>query len=122
MSAASRCALVVACILLCITYAEAGCKKRRATNVLPSERSLNAAPLPQLPLSEMPTNYTWLDIDGVNMLVSSWNQHIPQYCGSCWLHGTLSMIQDRLKIVKKGLGPDVMLARQALLNCAAFHE
>jgi hypothetical protein len=32
------------------------------------------------------------------------------------------MIQDRLKIVKKGLGPDVMLARQALLNCAAFHE
>lgn len=46
----------------------------------------------------------------------------PQYCGSCWLHGTLSMIQDRLKIVKKGLGPDVMLARQSLLNCAAFHE
>lgn len=46
----------------------------------------------------------------------------PIYCGSCWLHGTLSMIQDRLKIVKKGLGPDVMLARQSLLNCAAFHE
>ena len=31
------------------------------------------------------------------------------------------MIQDRLKIVKKAVGPDVMLARQALLNCAAFH-
>ena len=46
----------------------------------------------------------------------------PQYCGSCWLHGTLSMVQDRLKIVKKGLGPDVMLARQSMLNCAAFHE
>lgn len=47
---------------------------------------------------------------------------IPRYCGSCWLHGTLSMIQDRLKIVKKGLGPDTMLSRQSLLNCAAFHD
>ena len=45
----------------------------------------------------------------------------PQYCGSCWLHGTVSMIQDRLKIVKNATGPDVMLGRQSLLNCAAFH-
>jgi hypothetical protein len=32
------------------------------------------------------------------------------------------MIQDRLKIQKQGIGPDVMLARQSLLNCAAFHD
>ncbi len=25
-----------------------------------------------------------------------------QYCGSCWAHGTLAMIQDRLKIRKGG--------------------
>lgn len=31
------------------------------------------------------------------------------------------MVQDRLKIKKKGLGPDVMLSRQALLNCGAYH-
>lgn len=49
-------------------------------------------------------------------------RHIPHYCGSCWLHGTTSMIQDRLKIVKGGLGPDVMLARQVVLNCGAFHS
>lgn len=32
------------------------------------------------------------------------------------------MIQDRLKIVKKGIAPDVTLGRQTLLNCAAFHD
>ena len=46
-----------------------------------------------------------------------------RYCGSCWAHGSLSMIQDRLKIKKLRAGdlaPDVMLGRQTLLNCAAF--
>jgi hypothetical protein len=115
--------LVFACLFALPLTANAGCKKRRATNVAPHEWSLNAAPLTAvLPEASLPANFSWLDINGVNMLVPSWNQHIPRYCGSCWLHGTLSMIQDRLKIVKKGLGPDTMLARQTLLNCAAFHD
>ena len=37
--------------------------------------------------------------------------------GSCWLHGTLSSVQDRIKILNRGQGPDVMLARQTLLQC-----
>jgi cathepsin X/AP endonuclease-2 len=42
-----------------------------------------------------------------------------------WLqvHGTLSMVQDRLKGAKMRAGDlayDVMLGRQTLLNCAAF--
>ena len=40
---------------------------------------------------------------GENLCVASWNQHIPMYCGACWAHGSLSMIQDRLKIRKKGV-------------------
>lgn len=109
--------------LLSVTPAHAGCKKRKATNVLPDEVSLNAerylSASRSVDLESLPKEFSWL---GQNMLAPSWNQHIPQYCGSCWLHGTLSMIQDRLKIQKKGLGPDVMLARQSLLNCAAFHD
>ena len=46
----------------------------------------------------------------------SWSQHEPLYCGACWLHATLTMIADRIKIKKGGLGPDVMLSRQTLLN------
>lgn len=30
-------------------------------------------------------------------------------------------LQDRLKIRKKGRGPDVMLGRQTLLNCGAYY-
>ncbi|KAL4539726.1 hypothetical protein Ndes2526A_g02745 [Nannochloris sp. 'desiccata'] len=103
---------------------EAGCKKRRATNVQPHEWSLNAqAPSRLLTVNELPQNFSWLDVNGVNMVAPSWNQHIgEQYCGACWAHGTLSMIQDRLKIVKKGAAPDVTLGRQTLLNCGAFHD
>ncbi|ETV95832.1 hypothetical protein H310_10876 [Aphanomyces invadans] len=55
----------------------------------------------------------------------SWNQHIPQYCGSCYLHGALSAAQDRIKILhkQKGFtGADVTLGRQSFLNCAPGHN
>ena len=40
--------------------------------------------------------------------------------GSCWAHASLSTVADRIKIRKGGLGPDTMLGRQTLLNCAAY--
>ena len=42
---------------------------------------------------ELPTSFNWCDVDGLDLCVPSWNQHIPVYCGACWAHGTLSMIQ-----------------------------
>ena len=61
--------------------------------------------------------FTWCNYTGENHCTPSWNQHIPKYCGSCFLHATLSMLNDRLKIHKRG-GMDVMLSRQTFLNCA----
>merc|ERR1719149_310408 len=64
-----------------------------------------------------PTDFTWCNKDGVNYCTHSLNQHIPQYCGSCWAHGSVSALGDRIKIARKAMGPDVELSVQHLLNC-----
>ncbi|KNC75415.1 hypothetical protein SARC_12059 [Sphaeroforma arctica JP610] len=66
----------------------------------------------------IPDAWDWNDVDGKSYLTPSWNQHIPKYCGSCWLHSSLSVVQDRIKIMHGGDGIDVMLARQVLVQCA----
>lgn len=49
------------------------------------------------------------------------NQHIPQYCGSCWAHGAISALSDRFEILRRirnEPGPPKLLAVQVILNCA----
>jgi len=65
----------------------------------------------------LPEKFDWRNIDGRSFVVPDVNQHIPQYCGSCWIHGTVSQLNDRIKILRNARWPDVMLARQTLLNC-----
>eukprot|EP00798_Chlamydomonas_sp_ICE-L_P002338 gene2338-8634_t len=72
---------------------------------------------PKLTEEEMPQNFDWGNVNGTSLLIPSWNQHIPTYCGSCFLHGSLSMISDRISISTGGLSR-VMLGRQTFLNCA----
>jgi len=64
-----------------------------------------------------PDSFTWCNKDGVNYCTISLNQHIPQYCGSCWAHGTTSALADRIKIARGGKGIDVQLSVQHMLNC-----
>ncbi len=61
--------------------------------------------------------------DGTNTSVVNIcrNQHIPMYCGSCYVHGTMMAVNDRIKISKQGAGPDIFISRQSFLNCGPSH-
>jgi len=67
-------------------------------------------------LVDYPDDFTWCNKDGVNYCTQTKNQHIPQYCGSCWAHGSVSALQDRVKIARKAVHPDVILSVQHILN------
>lgn len=65
----------------------------------------------------LPQSFVWSNVGGVNYLTKNLNQHIPVYCGSCWAHGSVSALADRIKIMRKAAWPDINLSIQFLLNC-----
>jgi cathepsin X len=65
----------------------------------------------------LPDSHNWCDLDGKNYCTKSLNQHIPQYCGSCWAHGSVSALGDRIKIARKGAGIEIDVSVQHILNC-----
>eukprot|EP00584_Thalassiosira_punctigera_P000567 CAMPEP_0172527430 /NCGR_PEP_ID=MMETSP1067-20121228/2116_1 /TAXON_ID=265564 ORGANISM="Thalassiosira punctigera, Strain Tpunct2005C2" /NCGR_SAMPLE_ID=MMETSP1067 /ASSEMBLY_ACC=CAM_ASM_000444 /LENGTH=375 /DNA_ID=CAMNT_0013311167 /DNA_START=44 /DNA_END=1174 /DNA_ORIENTATION=- len=79
------------------------------------------SPLPHTYLAQqdIPDNWNWDDVDGKSYLTKHLNQHIPHYCGSCWAHGAISSLMDRIKIARNGEGHDINLSIQFVLNCGA---
>lgn len=69
--------------------------------------------------SRLPKSFFWGNVDGRSYLTHSLNQHLPQYCGSCWAHSSMSSLADRIKIARNGEGTDINLSVQFLLNCGS---
>lgn len=82
-----------------------------------SDYQSEAKHLTDLKAEELPKAFSWNNVDGRSLVTKSLNQHIPQYCGSCWAHGAVSALSDRVKIERKGLGADINLSVQHILNC-----
>jgi len=78
---------------------------------------VNKQPHEYVDASTLPGSFSWGSRNGVNYLTASHNQHIPQYCGSCWAWGSMSALADRIKIGRKAQGPDINLSVQYVLNC-----
>ena len=76
------------------------------------------APLPYTYIDpdDLPDSFSWGDVNGHSYLTHSLNQHIPQYCGSCWAHGALSALADRIKITNSSKD-EINLSIQYVLNC-----
>lgn len=72
-------------------------------------------------VDKLPENFSWSNVNGTNYLTQMRNQHIPEYCGSCWAHAAASVLSDRIKIARKAAFPDVNLAPQVLASCGPGH-
>jgi len=75
------------------------------------------SPLPHTYIEDVPQSWDWRSVNGRSYLTKMLNQHIPNYCGSCWAHGSMSALGDRIKIARGGKGMDINLSVQFLLNC-----
>merc|ERR1719398_516801 len=77
------------------------------------------SPLPHetLNLLELPDSFDWRNVGGVSYVSVARNQHIPQYCGACWAFGSLSALNDRIKIMRKNKWPEIVLSPQHMINC-----
>lgn len=105
----------------------------------------SALPYTYIDPSDLPDNFNWGDVNGHSYLTHSLNQHIPQCksiqyfiimpnvepfvsswthwclyslidCGSCWAHGALSSLSDRIKITNSSKD-EINLSIQNVLNC-----
>lgn len=88
-----------------------------------------ALPSSYLDKDDMPTAFSWANVNGRSYTTKNLNQHIPQYCGSCWAHGALSALADRIKIDAATVAwtkndpnreaVEINLSIQYILNCAS---
>jgi len=89
------------------------------------EHRISPLPIEYINPSDLPDSFSWNNIRGSSWLTHMLNQHIPQYCGSCWAHSSMSSLADRIKIFQLlnggGVGETIVgeinLSIQFILNC-----
>ena len=79
------------------------CRQKSATPIKGFQRS-------ELAVSDLPESWNWQNVGGKTYLTNIRNQHIPQYCGSCWAHAATSAFSDRIKIQRNAAWPDINIS------------
>ena len=85
----------------------------------PSVQPVIVSPEPAktLSLEALPDTFWYGDLNKNNYLSWTQNQHLPQYCGSCWAQATISMLSDRINLLRNNAFPRVSLSVQMVINC-----
>jgi cathepsin X len=68
-------------------------------------------------LNDLPTEFSWDNVNGSNYLPPVRNQWFPQPCNSGWAMAATNVINSRIKILRNAKWPDVQLSPQVLLDC-----
>ncbi|TYZ57012.1 hypothetical protein PybrP1_003278 [[Pythium] brassicae (nom. inval.)] len=98
-----------------VPAAKAPCRQK--LRFVGGEKVLSPRPHETMALADLPKRWDWRDVDGKNYVTWDKNQHIPQYCGSCWAQGTTSALSDRISILRNASWPEIALSPQVLINC-----
>lgn len=65
------------------------------------EKYTHPVPSNYVSSDRLPQSFSWSQpVNGTTFLTKALNQHIPQYCGSCWAHAAVSSLGDRINIAK----------------------
>lgn len=77
---------------------------------LPRKELKQGVVLTELPDHAVPEQHRWDMVDGVNYLTTVRQQHMPEYCGSCWAQAAASSLSDRIKIARKAQWPEINIS------------
>ena len=77
-----------------------------------NEHVVSSRPQDYMEDSDVPETFWWGDVKGINYLSWTVNQHLPQYCGSCWAQAALSAFADRVNVMTNNAFPRVAMSVQ----------